>query len=461
MTETTATQDPQPAPAVLAPLQRAIRLSSLPNLQARLDRLNRRAAKLGVAPVTLTAGEPYVKTAKAGPNHPRGYTIQMVEVTVAGETPRLAGWTLLAVRDFSLEEPLLNRVPGTLAVDLLAYTNGPALCDHCETARKRNDTFILLHDDGTLRQVGRNCLSDFLGGVSPAHLVWLADTFRELGEALDDEDSWGGEGGRAVATVEILPFLEVTSGAIRQFGWLGTTKARESGGTATATTAFDDFFPPPQGSPARAKWVPVQVEKTDKERAAATLAWAREIDPNDDNDYKRNLGRALRSEIVREKHAGLVASAVSAWAREMEFELERRKRAASLAGSAYVGEVGKRLKWVAATKRKPATEGLTLTVLSLKTWESDWGVTHFYKFVDGAGNLVVWFASKPCREPEYPYQGPNVPTENYTWYETVGGSEIETGKTYKFNATVKKHEEREGVKQTVLSRGEVVEVVNA
>lgn len=433
------------------PITRAIRAASLPNLQARLDRLNRRALKLGVAPVTLAAGEPYI--VKRPPR-----LVEMVKVTVSAETPKLAGWTLVAVRDFSLEEPLLNRVPGGPEPDLTAFTNGLALCEHCQKTRKRNETFVLLHDDGTLRQVGRDCLADFLGGATPEHLIWLADALLEIGAALDEGEEWGDVG---PAIVEIVPFLEVVSAVIRKDGWLGRTKAREFGKTATADTAFGDFFPPQSGTKAHEEFEKnrAHVEPSDVERAAATLAWAREIDPNDAQDYRRNLGRACRAEIVREKHSGIVASAVSAWARETEHEIERRRRATSEAASEFVGEVGKRLKWTAATKRKPATEGLTLTLVSVKTWANDFGTTHFYKFYDRAGNVVAWFASSVCHEPEFPYQGPNLPTERAVWSETFGGEEIKLDKTYRVNAGIKKHEEFRGVKQTTIARAEVVAVV--
>lgn len=421
-----------------ATIKKTIRAANLSNLRDRLARLNRRATKLGVEPVVLVAGEPYAK------KDDFGKVRELVDVEVSAATPKLAGWTLLAVRDFSLDEPLLNRVPGGPEVDLLAYANGPADCDHCKASRKRAETFVLQNEDGTLRQVGRTCIQDFLGGQSPESLVWLADCAMEVGAALDEFE----RSGHDEPLVGAVEFLEVVSAAVREKGWLSRTKARELGnaGPSTSDYAFDRFFPPQAGTEARRAWDKdaVTVLPADVERARLSLEWARAIDANDQNDYKRNLGRACRSEVVRSKHAGVVASAVAAWARENERELERRRRAEREAESVFVGTVGSRLRWKAATARKPAVAGWTLQLASSKTWESQWGVTHFYRFWDADGNVVVTFATRAL--------GMYL-DEGRRW------TEVEVGGTYLADGTVKKHEERNGVKQTVLTRVEVVGTV--
>ena len=92
-----------------------------------------------------------------------------------------------------------------------------------------------------------------------------------------------------------------------------------------------------------------------------------------------------------------------------------RKAAQEVAGvrSEYVGEVGQRITLKAAT------------VVLLSSWDGYYGTTCWlYKFVDESGNVYIWFASRPC---------------------TASDGAI-------IKATVKDHNERDGVKQTIVTR---------
>ena len=62
----------------------------------------------------------------------------------------------------------------------------------------------------------------------------------------------------------------------------------------------------------------------------------------------------------------------------------------------------------------------------LTSWEGDWGYTYLYKIIDTAGNVLIWYASR-C---------------------------IDAAK--KIKATIKDHSERDGVKQTIVTRCSVV-----
>lgn len=96
-------------------------------------------------------------------------------------------------------------------------------------------------------------------------------------------------------------------------------------------------------------------------------------------------------------------------ARDEKRETERLEAAAA---SSYVGDVGQRITV------KMATANL------VTSWESTYGMTFLYKFTDEQGNIYIWYASR--------------------------GIETRDGMTLK--ATVKSHNERDGVKQTVITR---------
>ncbi|MBO6266973.1 MAG: hypothetical protein J6M06_01940, partial [Synergistaceae bacterium] len=80
--------------------------------------------------------------------------------------------------------------------------------------------------------------------------------------------------------------------------------------------------------------------------------------------------------------------------------------------SEHVGSVGQRITVSAATAKL------------LTSWEGTYGTTYLYKFTDESGNVFIWYASRPIN--------------------------VADGMTLK--GTVKDHNERDGVKQTVLTR---------
>lgn len=79
----------------------------------------------------------------------------------------------------------------------------------------------------------------------------------------------------------------------------------------------------------------------------------------------------------------------------------------------YTGEIGKRQDFdVTCTK--------TLGI------EGNYGVRTMVKFADPDGRIIIWWAT--------------------------GEVELEVGKQYRIKATVKKHEEYKGWKQTIVTR---------
>src|SRR4051794_4486212 len=118
-----------------------VRVENLPALHERIDRIDRRARRLGTGPVSLV--DTRIRR--------RGRAI----VVLRGESPRLAGWRLVAVVDHRGGTAALRPVPGGPVMSLEPARWTTATCDHCRVARRRKDTFVLLRVvDGAMRQVG-------------------------------------------------------------------------------------------------------------------------------------------------------------------------------------------------------------------------------------------------------------------------------------------------------------------
>lgn len=111
-----------------------------------------------------------------------------VTVRAWGETPKFAGYELIAVIE-DLHEPMrqVRGVPGHEAelTDDLWMTDDH--CDHCSANRRRHSVIVLRHESGQVVQVGTSCVKDFLGGHSPETVAWMAGWLPELREGNDED----------------------------------------------------------------------------------------------------------------------------------------------------------------------------------------------------------------------------------------------------------------------------------
>jgi hypothetical protein len=355
----------------------------------------------------------------------------LVDLELIAARPVLAGWDFLAVIEPLEGGNLLRQVPGAAVAEgeLAPWRQGKISCNHCGTSRRRTETFVVRADGsdpavaaGTYRQVGRNCLGAFLGGKSPASIVaqlaW-PDVVRTAGD--DGEGGWGGGGGASVFQPEV--FLAQVAACIRLDGWVSRSQARAAAddfGTGRHVQPTADqvcaLLTPPYGGDRRGDWRR-ECERCrpiagDIELGGAALAWARALPPT--SDYERNLVLVAQQTGVQPAHAGILASAVPAYMRELGREIERRREAEgrTLTPSQHIGQVGERLE-------------LELTVQRVHTTDSDYGAVHIISMRDEANNLVVWMTGSRTATP---------------------------GDRLRVRGTVKKHNEYRGEAQTLLTR---------
>jgi len=378
-------------------------------LKHQIDRLNRRAPRLGCEPISLNVLRTYNKE-KTDPITRLSYTQSRMEIEIIGESPQLEGWRLLAVVEtLANGENLVRCVPGCTVPE--SYRNTDMHCDHCGTNRRRREVFILRHEDGRTVQVGRTCIADFLGHVTASTLASRAEYLMSIEAAAKEAESDYYHGGGVIHR-DISSFLGTVAICIRRLGWLSRGKSEEGFATADIAWAILTDF--------RSKYITELVEKNnivaeerDVELAKNALEWARKLDGG--SDYLYNLGVACRQEHVNWRTTGIVASAIAAYQHTCEKQEKIKKERKSLS---HVGEIGKRMDFEATVKR-------------LRYFDSDWGVRTMCLFEDAEGNHLVWWASRDL-------------------------SEIEEGDYVKIKATVKEHGEYNGTPQTVVQRCKIL-----
>lgn len=406
--------------------------SRVDDLRARVEKLNRRAQKIGgriTVEISTYACKIFEQTAwrpEAG-----GLVRSQLEYTdtgrvltvgvarLGGTVPKVAGWTLVAKVEHHGEiGNVISRAPGYEEFPLpVELRTAASTCDHCRVNRMRNDTFVLVSDAGEQKRIGRNCLADFIRTEDVAGALAMWQFFyllrASLSEYGSDDDEGGGGSGRIV--IGTRHFIGCTIAAIRQNGWVSSKEANEHSKTATKTIASLLAYPCRSNlSRDRQEWLDGQPKESDSAEADSIIEWAGTLGERPLlTDYLSNLRVSIALGYVDNRAEGLVASSVIAYRRELEKEVERQKREKA-PPSSHFGEVGKRYPF----------EGLE--IIAVRHIDGNYGVTTLLVLVDGEGRRFKWFASGE---------------KNFARGNIVSGK-----------GTVKKHEEWQGSAETLLSR---------
>lgn len=376
-----------------------------------IEKLIKRAAKLGQA-IAYSIGEPYVETREitVEDGRPIRRKVQVCDVQVTGDAPRVGPYEFLARLDFAPGGIMINSVPFAGAVDE-RFRAAVNVCQHCNKKRLRSALYVVRNTEtGEQLQVGHNCLRDFTGIDNPAKIVArfsLYASLRELSEF--------GEGGGRSFHAELRELLATAATCIRLFGWLSKSAAVE-GSKPTASLVNMALMPIAltKGEAETRRQILDGHTADDDRMAAETIAWARSLEGK--SDYEHNLTVACASDDVFDpRQIGLIVSAVAAYQRHMGKLAERaREREANTVSTAQ-GAIGQRLRNLRLTQTMARVIG-----------GDEYGECVLIKFRDEAGNIFTWITGR--------------------------GTGAENGAAIVVTGTVKRHKEYNGAIETQLTR---------
>jgi hypothetical protein len=391
---------------------------NLDGLRLDIEKLNKRAAKLGVAPIHFAVMD-WEAVTLTHPVTAQEYVRRYALVDIVGETPKLNGYVFAAKVEPTEAGNLVKLMPGVANIPERFYTSAMD-CEHCHTSRRRNEVFVVKYeekDDGYV-QVGRNCLADFLGGTSPETLAniaeWLAE-IREMGEDYDDERGYGTRGIDIGEPTEA--FVAAVAAFARYEGYVSKAKA-EFGGIPTVARAWMWLRPSCEADRDEIENLTQDgfaIEERDIALAAKAIAWAQNLSPSWDNNFEMNLKTSASLEWVDHKTGGIMSALVGSYLRAQEKiirEQVQRERSKDLV---HLGVEGQRQSFA------------DLTISHVRSFDGDYGVRTLVSFLDPDGNVLTWWTGY---QPDW----------------------VEQGKTVTVKATVKKHDAYRGVPQTVLTR---------
>lgn len=369
-------------------------INNVPALTSHFAKLAKRAAKIDVVAPTLTLDGVEVVRGVGIPGDP-GVNAFGEKVTtwryviVTGQPVKLAGWEFVATleHDHDTGKAIIRRVPGSdeQAVDLTAYRNASANCDHCGQDRQRKDTYIVRHEDGDVKQVGSSCLKDFLGHGSPEQYARMAEWFSQLDDMLSASEGDGFEGAGGSSGPALYPtddFLAYVAVYIRTYGWVA--RSAQGYSQPTADSASRDMGRA-LGYVKSSKDEPpiLRPEAQDTETAAAALAWVRdELGAKDGlSDYEHNLVACCESDFLVTRRLGIAASAINAHLRHLEREIKRAQRE-STPDAGHLAAEGEKVQ-------------ITGTIARVSGYDSGFGTKYAVGILTDEGHALTWFTGSP------------------------------------------------------------------
>ena len=417
----------------------------------RLDKIARKAEKYGV-PFSYSIGP--VHPAPVSVYHVDHemhkqdcvavYNVAAVDIDVECDALiRADGWTVCAKIEHGENGKNIVVPFGSVEIDRKWYT-APARCDHCGTVRNRAYTFLCRNAAGEIKQVGRSCLKDYTGIAPEIALLFalVRDVFDDDRDGITDDEFTGRGFARMYEAADVIA---LAVDAVTRYGYRKADSINSTKDIVLNTLNKEPSAEAKEKAARIVDWLAGRGEKAAADDAMLAALEKKAIGHDDDyvqhwvedddalrewnkakekvyrawdsvSDLERNCAALCAGGYVRDRHVGMLSYMPVAYDKFMErkaaAEAREADRAAQAEQSAYVGTVGERITFKIGT------------ALLVTSWETEYGYTYLYKITDAAGNVFIWYASS--------------------------GQNIKSGATIK--GTVKDHKDRDGVKQTIITR---------
>lgn len=379
-------------------------------VEEKIGALNKKAVKLGQAPITYTIGEVEIVEEVDEIGNPVKKAYRVVEIE--DRKVVLEGWQFLAKIEHEGDAGnIVKKMDNEVEIDA-KYWKGKQTCEHCNINRARHMTYLLKKEE-VVKQVGSTCLFDFLG-----HDPMQALKFRCAYDGLMGDMDEYRKGGSSYNYWSVEDIIGAATASILTCGYVSRAKADETMKQATADHVMNLLSPKCEDKIEQTSemvWVAGETLKMLEELSKKNLE---EVD-----DYKKNLIVAYKMKHVDYSKVGIIASSVAAYLREKEAERwakEKAGREAMKVESKHVGQVGDKIE-------------KAVKIIMAHCYENRFGYGTMYKMIDEEKNVYTWFTS--------------------------GRADMNEERTYSLKMTIKAHDEYQGQKQTVVTRCKILQEV--
>lgn len=396
----------------------------LDELKLFVEKFNRKAKKLNLPSLSFEViGHEYI-TLKVYPDNPwsnETYKVKKLHIEIMGTIPVISGYRFIGTIDHAETVNIIRNASNTEVPEY--YRTAPVKCDHCQTKRRRTNSFIIQEvSTGEYKQVGRNCLADYLRSSEVNSHVWyltqllsITDNYRE-----DDDEMHHSGYAKQEHYYDLDRYMACVVRSVETKGWVSSSEARDECTTSTAANALNACKPLSLKATPKEMDIWQEGQPTPDNIALAQLIIQHIREDIGSKpiktEFESNLIAIYGENLIAKKHIGYAASAYIVHQKHVEAELKRQLAPAY--ADSHVGKPGERI-------------ALTLKVTSLHYIDSEYGSTKVHNMIDAENHSFVWFASSTA---------------------------LEVGQTYTIKATIKNHSEYKGAKQTVLTRCKVVKL---
>jgi len=295
--------------------------------------LNAKLARVQVAPVVYSVAGHVDRPAADDATR----LVRYLHLDVEAPVPSHSQWEFVAVLVHTDEGNILRTVPGfTLPPEV---RDRPNFCDHCQTKRVRNDTYIVRHTvDGRIMQVGSSCLQEFLGTATTlmTKVVESLLNVYSVCEAAQHQEWLRGSRNnpRAVYRIDLETYLTYVATKTLQAGKFVTRKLAQAEGlesTASAALAAMDGRHECEVSD-EARTLAQKARQWVLMRYSPVLLEADELTSADDckmavlnsfrgvnkqlGDFEHNLLSCARADAIESRLCGVAAYIIEAYRRD-------------------------------------------------------------------------------------------------------------------------------------------------
>jgi len=377
------------------------------------DRLRRKAKRAGMPEPQITYRSAGIRPHRIA--YAQGHELierteptQFFDVRFEGLDVNFEGWSCLGSIECvnAKNGEYRNLLWGNVPAEMI---NAAPVCDHCGTSRRRKKTFLLQRGEETQR-VGSTCLKEILKQESMSYLLAVAETWAVIISPPREVSSGGW---RLPQGFSALAFHNAVAQRIAESGWVSRQNVMD--GNARKATVDEVINTLNENS--------FKYEPKFEAEINAALAWIAGTAAR--SNFMLNLQTVASCETITHKMAGTAAYLLVAY-RKSQAEEQARK---AVTPSEFIGSVGDRLK------------NLTGIYQGSSSYETQWGTTHFHRFLCGTNRVTI--------------KGTN------GMYRLTGELNVAPGATCQIGGTIVKHETYNEMKSTILNRGKLAVIASA
>lgn len=370
----------------------------LDSMNAKLDKLNKKALKLGLEEIKIEVLETELYERKDGVEIPC-YTIKLTQL----DEIKINGYEFVGKLVKNLGDTYIYK----------GYESVPKeqrdirVCQHCNTNRRRKIYYILKDEQGGYITVGKSCLIDFIGHKNADK---IAEFYQDVKSLVEEEFEYlGGDWDFEPTVYSIDQALKASVVSIKHRGYHKSD--------AVMMPTKEHVFLILDNRDRKNEYGELFEEslKVSRESIEEMKDIINKLEPT--SEYIENLQLLIKDGFVQHSMLGFVVSIPGAVDREKERNLKQSIQRECNAKSNYIGEVGEKID-------------IEVSYLKFNSFDSFYGSsykrTYLYMFLDDSSNCIVWRTGKE--------------------------EDFKVGDKVRLVGKIKEHKEYKGLKQTILTR---------